>query len=326
MNLKIPKILTAKELVDKSFHNASLIEKKVDPGNRIDSIRGNELKKIDAVYQMINDHLKKVHDSFPSIDNMNPAYSALIGIVVSKGDMKKSLAALHWAIDFNRELVTKSKRKLSGSGFRQMNAIRKEFYGRIMSVLKQIDKNLKFLDEARHAFRKLPQLQDLPTVVIAGFPNVGKSSLLKALTGAEPEIQPYPFTTKGILLGCIENLVQLVDTPGLLDRSLEKRNNIEMQAIVALKHIANKILFVLDPTEICGYTIDKQVSLLNNIKDEFDKPVIIVANKEDAFDNSKSLGTKLDFSVSCINGTGIQELKEHILKTTRLTLAKSFRK
>ena len=66
----------------------------------------------------------------------------------------------------------------------------------------------------------------------------------------------YPFTTKGIDVGIHEaghRRYQVIDTPGLLDREIEDRNRIEMQAVTALKHLANAMLFILDPSETCGY-------------------------------------------------------------------------
>lgn len=326
MKLRIPKILHAKELADKAFGQASKIEVEINPKDRVNSIRDKEFAKMDAVRQIINTDLKKFHDSYPSIDKLSPVYRELLGIVASIPDLKKSLAALHWAMNFNNDLLKNHRQKLLGSPLKSLAQVRREYYGRTMSVLKQIDKNLKYLDHVRLEFRKLPELQDLPTVVIAGFPNVGKSSLLKALTNAEPEVQPYPFTTKGILTGQIENQVQLIDTPGLLDRPLEKRNKIEMHAVVALKHLANKILFIIDPTETCGYSIEDQLSLLNSIEKELDKPVILCLNKEDLFKETNVLPVKADFTVSSLQNKGIEDLKKHILTTTRQTLGKSFRK
>ena len=71
---------------------------------------------------------------------------------------------------------------------------------------------------------------DAFTVVIAGFPNVGKSTVLRRLTGAKPKVAEYPFTTKGIQIGYLEtkwNKIQVIDTPGLLDRPIDQMNNIE---------------------------------------------------------------------------------------------------
>lgn len=74
----------------------------------------------------------------------------------------------------------------------------------------------------------------------------------------------------------------MIDTPGILDHSLDARNTIEMQAITALAHLNACILFLLDLSETCGYTIDQQISLFNNVKPLFQaKPLVIVLTKSD---------------------------------------------
>ena len=55
--------------------------------------------------------------------------------------------------------------------------------------------------------------------------------------------------------------VQVIDTPGILDHSLEERNTIEMQAITALAHLRAAILYVMDVSEQCGYNLSQQVSV-----------------------------------------------------------------
>lgn len=55
-----------------------------------------------------------------------------------------------------------------------------------------------------------------------------------------------------------------------------------MQAITALAHLNACILFLLDISESCGYTIEQQISLFNNIKPLFQaKPLVIVLTKID---------------------------------------------
>ena len=65
------------------------------------------------------------------------------------------------------------------------------------------------------------------------------------------EVNHYPFTTKQLHVGHFEHRripYQIVDTPGLLDRTMDERNEIEMQAIAAISHIGSVCLFVIDAT------------------------------------------------------------------------------
>jgi nucleolar GTP-binding protein len=190
-----------------------------------------------------------------------------------------------------------------------------EIYGRISSVVKQIDKHLIFLAQAQNIIKNFPEIHDVPTVVIAGYPNVGKSSILRCLSSAKPKIAQYPFTTKEIHVGHIERKdkyltksFQLIDTPGLLDKPFLKRNVIEKQALSALNNLANIIVFVIDASETCGYLLVDQLHLLSQIKKTFiESDFIIVENKTDL-----KRTTSKRIKISCKTGEGIDVLIDKI--------------
>ena len=55
-----------------------------------------------------------------------------------------------------------------------------------------------------------------------------------------------------------------------------------MQAITALAHLRAAVLFVSDPSEQCGHSIEEQIHLFNNIRPLFaNKPLLFVLNKTD---------------------------------------------
>ena len=130
--------------------------------------------------------------------------------------------------------------------------------------------------------RNFPAIKTkIKTICITGFPNVGKSTLLKKITGSNVEIQPYAFTTKKLLLGYIDKKIQLIDTPGTLNR-YNRMNSIEKQAYLAIKHLAHKVIYVFDLTETCGYEIEQQIKLYKRLKEEFEeKEIIIYLSKTD---------------------------------------------
>ena len=162
--------------------------------------------------------------------------------------------------------------------------------------------------------KKLPNINpEITTIVVAGFPNVGKSMLVKNISSAQPRIAIYPFTTTQLNLGHLvinTEKVQVIDTPGLLDRSPEKRNMIERQAIMALRYLANLIIFILDPSEHCGYTIDEQEGLLKEIRKLFpDVEIIEIENKVDLIESDNDL-----LKISAITGQGLDELMEIVIE------------
>lgn len=73
---------------------------------------------------------------------------------------------------------------------------------------------------------------------------------------------------------------QVIDTPGVLDKPLEERNTVEMQSITALAHLQCCVLYVVDISEQCGYSIEQQVDLFHSIKPLFhNKPLVVAVNK-----------------------------------------------
>ena len=137
------------------------------------------------------------------------------------------------------------------------------------------------------------------------------------LSSAKPEIATYPFTTKQIIVGHIKRkekfttkTYQIIDTPGLLDRPIEKRNDIEKQAIAALTHLANIIVFLIDPSETCGYTLEHQYNMLHQIRELFHNvSIVVVENKVDLKrSNSKEL------KISCETKEGMRELRDELFK------------
>jgi len=108
---------------------------------------------------------------------------------------------------------------------------------------------------------------------------------MNIVTNASVDVQPYAFTTKSLFVGHLDyNYVrwQVIDTPGILDHPLEDRNTIEMTAITALAHLPAAVLFFVDVSEMCGFSIATQVALYHSIKPLFrNRPLLIILNKSD---------------------------------------------
>ena len=113
-----------------------------------------------------------------------------------------------------------------------------------------------------------------------GFPNVGKSAIVNAISNANMDVQLFAFTTRMLSLGHVNYggiEWQVLDTPGILNKPLEERNTIEMMTIMALAHLRATTLFVVDISEECGWAVAEQVALFNAIKPLFtSKPVVCI--------------------------------------------------
>ncbi len=301
---KLPTVLTAEELIDKIFRRAAKVEGR--------NSKEKALNKLSTISNVSRDYFRKIIEAHPSYDSLPNFYREMVDVVVGIGRLKKSLAALKWADGMIQKVVTKSIREIKGG--KNPSTVVKATYGRVASIIEQIDDELRFLNDAKNKMREIPILLDVPTVVVAGYPNVGKSSLVARISTVKPEVASYPFTTKKINVGFAEvggKKVQIIDTPGLLDRPLSKRNAIERRAILSLKHLADIILFILDPTETCGYELKKQLSLLEEIRGYFKRPTLEVYSKADMHNHRDRI------AYSAVTGEGIEEILQEIEKMVK---------
>ncbi|POW22712.1 hypothetical protein PSHT_00991 [Puccinia striiformis] len=145
---------------------------------------------------------------------------------------------------------------------------------------------LAYLEQVRQHMSRLPTIDPTTrTLLICGYPNVGKSSFMNKVTRADVDVQPYAFTTKSLFVGHMDYKYlrwQVIDTPGILDHPLDEMNTIEMQSITAMAHLRSCILYFMDLSEQCGYTVEAQCQLFQSIKPLFaNKPKFIVVNKID---------------------------------------------
>jgi nucleolar GTP-binding protein len=306
---KVKTVPTADELLDKAYSRAA----RAGRGKIKEMTNREELEEsmLITASNIITDNLRNISGDWPSLDKMNAFYKDLTSLLVGIDELKMSLGSLDWAASKVKEI----SRKYVGTMRKSPDPVivRKQAYGRISSIVYDIDRDLKFLNMARNKLRYLPDVKDEPTIVVAGYPNVGKSSFVSDTTGARPEIAQYPFTTKDVTIGHFSvkrKRYQVIDTPGLLDRPLDERNDIERQAISALRHIGNVVLFLIDPSETCGYTLPEQYRLLGEIRQFVKMPVLVVANKIDI----KGGEAEADMYMSTLNGDGVRDVRDRLVE------------
>ncbi len=317
---RIPTVLTAQEILDKGFGRAAKIDI-YDPV-RYHRIRKTETARLASAVDTIADTVQRFPDAFPNLDGLRNYNAEVLDIVVGLPELKKALGSLKWAAGAVRNVGRDAKQRIDNvrkrdgvDGFFQA---RKMAYGRISSILNEVDGALDLVREARDKVRILPTVSpDFGTVVIAGYPNVGKTSLLRAWTASKAEINSYAFTTKQAEVGHFEvedsqgvpTKYQVVDTPGLLDRPDADRNDVERQAIAALRHAADAVLFLLDPSETCGYDMGKQEALLRQVESEMSGLPFLVA--ESKCDMARLDTDRIRFSTT--TGEGMDDLRRAVL-------------
>ena len=172
------------------------------------------------------------------------------------------------------------------------------------------------------------ELKLLADVGLVGFPNVGKSTLLKTLTSAKPKIGNYEFTTLKPNLGIVEyrdfKSFVIADIPGIIEGASEGRG----LGHYFLRHIErNSVLLFLLSSESDDIVKQYEV-LLNELKkynpELLDKQRLIAISKSDLLDEKQTSKIKKNISnkikdvpfefISSVSSIGLIQIKDLMWK------------
>ena len=202
------------------------------------------------------------------------------------------------------------------------------------SKLAKLREEIAKQPSVKHGLSHIIPKQGAGQVIVIGTPNVGKSMLIKSLTGAEPEVGDYPFTTRvpAPYMMKFENVrVQLIDLPPLTSDIMESWH-------VELIKVADAALIIVDLSNVESPSLLE--SLIAKLKEkrvefaaedyvppeegpgppQFKKRTLLVANKKDLDAGGDHLETLKFFfegqlailPVSSLLGEGLEELKKRI--------------
>lgn len=285
---KITVVPTAKDFVDivlsKTQRKTPTVIHRQYPIGRI---RQFYMRKVKFCQQTYHDKLSQILTDFPKLEDIHPFYADLMNVLYDKDHYKLALGQINTARHLIDNVSKDYVRLLKyGDSLYRCKQLKRAALGRMCTIMKRQQQSLTYLEQVRQHLSRLPSIDpNTRTLLITGFPNVGKSSFINKITRADVDVQPYAFTTKSLFVGHMDYKYlrwQVLDTPGILDHSLEERNTIEMQAITALAHLRAAVLYVMDVSEQCGHTIEEQIQLFESIKPLFaKKPLIVCVNKID---------------------------------------------
>lgn len=181
---------------------------------------------------------------------------------------------------------------------------------RVKQELEEIEKQF---DQLLAATRQGCLLHDGMTVVLAGKPNAGKSSLLNALAGQESAIvSDVPGTTRDIIREHIQIdglPIHVLDTAGLRESGDAVESEGVRRAQAAMNR-ADRVLLVVDDNETTDDELEKLITEL-----PFGGPRTIVRNKIDLSNKKPSyINTRCfkEISVSAKTGAGLDDLRQHL--------------
>ena len=285
---KIAPPVRGKELLDIAFRKAREKGKlKKLKGNWLQIIRQKESLKLDIMKDNIVSKLQKVLDDFPKYEELGNFYNKLMDLTLDKKRYSNSLGGVDWGIKqirkFHKGYVSKIVKCKDRTEIKELS---KQCYGRVSSIVKHLDKGLQYLEECRKIMKTYPDVKEMFTICLYGFPNVGKTTLLNKLTGTKAEVAVYSFTTKTINAGYFSvngKKVQVLDVPGTLARE-EKMNNVELQAELVKNELADVIVYVFDLSGQNRFAVEEQVKLFETLKGK----VLVYFSKMDVIDDDIS--------------------------------------
>ncbi|ADL19710.1 Putative GTP-binding protein [Acidilobus saccharovorans 345-15] len=253
-----------------------------------------ERRSLDLVKDVIVGKTEPVMQLRSLLRGLHPFYLRLLSISFDMEQVNRDIECVVKARTVAQRMWQSYRyRLLAAESEGEARAIGREARGRMMSQLKKCSHGLERLREVVKFLAGLPGIDvSKQIVIVSGPPNAGKSTFLSSVSRARPEIAPYPFTTKNVIVGHanVDGVeVQVIDTPGLLDRDPSQMNEVELRAVAALQELPGPVLYLVDPTPEAPLDLESQVSLLSRIRAMLggSRRVLVVINKVDAVDSNR---------------------------------------
>ncbi|KAH8107497.1 P-loop containing nucleoside triphosphate hydrolase protein [Phellopilus nigrolimitatus] len=265
---------------------------------KISRIRNFYMRKVKFTQDTFDEKLGAILTEFPMLDDLHPFLASLMNVLYDKNHYKLALGQLRTARHLIDQVAKDYVRLLKfGDSLYRCKQLKRAALGRMATIMRRQKDPLAYLEQVRQHLARLPAIDpNTRTLLLCGYPNVGKSSFLNKVTRADVDVQPYAFTTKSLFVGHLDY------------------KYLRWQACV---------LYFIDASEQCGYSIQAQCNLFHSIKPLFGgKPVLLVLNKtdvcrlEDLAPESRSLIDEIIQSegvqyvqVSCYSEEGVMDVK-----------------
>lgn len=249
-----------------------------------------EIARLQTVYNILISKTNFIRELVNLLDNLHPFFWDLVEIEYDRTEISAAIRCVSKSRKLASQFWEKYRFLLMGAETpREIKKVGAEARGRIMSTIKRCRRSLEILRSIVIFLSKLPAINpSMPTILVAGAPSTGKSTFVATASRARPKVSPFPFTTKNVHVGhtVIRGIsIQVVDTPGLLDRPFTEMNYIERRAMAALRSITGPVVLLIDVSPNPSLELDRQFKIIDNII-KLNKNIYVFINKIDIADDA----------------------------------------
>jgi len=211
---RLPVLKSEIELINRARKNSRFVTSDTSIGNIRNRAKKHAAQTLDTIVQSLCVPLRDFIQGYATeYRRLHPFEKVVADLTVRSRQKKDGMTLSSVLDDLNearkdlletgKDYIAKAKKAESS---RNVESILKEGEEQLYNLFSDAaGPSIALLIDLQKSLRTTPAVRlDTPAVVLVGAPNVGKSSIVRAISSGTPEVNNYPFTTRGMTLGHVE--------------------------------------------------------------------------------------------------------------------------